>query len=220
MTGCVIQARMGSKRFPGKMLATLQGKPILAHVIAACQEANVGPVVVATAGDCEETVKENEPLLRLANEMGAKCYRGSDENVLERVLNAAYHFQLDDVVRVCGDCPCVRATDIRMLSDFAKRFPTVAYFGFRIDGFPSVIFPGPQNGYPELVRRETLSEMEQMCWDNQEHVTYSLHTRPVWPAKWIDIVDRSEVKKVIDVPGDLTELEKWIHSNSVVEQSA
>lgn len=97
----IIQARMGSKRFPGKMLAKLAGKPLLFHVIFRAQKIELADeIVLATT-----THERDDLLVDLANSMNIKTIRGSEHNVLERFLIAMDNTKADIIVRVCGDAP-------------------------------------------------------------------------------------------------------------------
>src|SRR5262245_48718957 len=80
----VIQARMGSSRFPGKMLATLCGRPLISHIIARAKAiAAAREVVLATSVESKD-----EAFVRVAQESGIRVVRGSERNVLERYLAA------------------------------------------------------------------------------------------------------------------------------------
>jgi spore coat polysaccharide biosynthesis protein SpsF len=95
----IIQARMQSKRLPGKSMKVIGGKPIIAHVIERAQMMEgISRVVVATC-------KDNEPLIECAHSMGADAFVGSEHNVLERYTLAAREFGGDFIVRITGDNP-------------------------------------------------------------------------------------------------------------------
>ena len=95
-----IEARMGSSRFPGKMMADVCGKPALARVIdrlKACQ--NLDGIVLATTVD-----PKDDPLAQCAEEQGISCHRGSEDDVLQRVVDAQNEMGSDIIVEVTGDC--------------------------------------------------------------------------------------------------------------------
>lgn len=99
----VIHARMGSVRFPGKMLANLGGYPVLEWVLRRSMRATgVDHVVLATS-----TLRQDDPISSLGQRLGRTIFRGSHENVLERVIRAAQHQRATMVVRVCADNPFV-----------------------------------------------------------------------------------------------------------------
>ena len=82
---CVIQARMGSTRLPGKTLKSLGGKPLLWHVVTRCRRAKkIDEVVVATP-----TSSTDDAVAQFCSEAGFPCFRGSEDNVLARYYGAA-----------------------------------------------------------------------------------------------------------------------------------
>jgi len=103
--GVLIQARMTSKRFPGKVLHNLWGKPVLQHVIERAGQIRGGkdqnPEVLAVI---VPDTDESEPILELATKLGVTNFCGSENNVLERYYHAAIHFHLDVIVRITADC--------------------------------------------------------------------------------------------------------------------
>jgi spore coat polysaccharide biosynthesis protein SpsF len=109
----IIQARLQSKRLPGKSLMPLGGKPLISHVVERAQMMEgIGKVIVAT---CEG----NDELAECASMMGAEVFIGSEQNVLDRYYRAACEFRCDYIVRITGDNPftdveygslCIRRT--------------------------------------------------------------------------------------------------------------
>lgn len=96
-----IQARMGSSRFPGKVLKPILGKPMLALQIERIQQSMlIDEIIIATS----ESPKD-DPIEVLAHSLGVYCFRGSEDDVLLRVVEAlkAYHVELH--VEFMGDNP-------------------------------------------------------------------------------------------------------------------
>lgn len=97
----IIQARCGSTRFPNKVFALIDGKPLLCHVVNRLKYATkIDDIIVATTvsekdDKIEEWCKENNVL----------CFRGSEENVLNRYYSASEAFPSDYVVRITADDP-------------------------------------------------------------------------------------------------------------------
>ena len=101
--GAVIQARMGSRRLPGKALADLAGRPLLERVVERVRRArNLAFVGVATSDQAADDAIEG-----FCTERGIPCLRGPEGDVLGRITLAARHWELDPVVRITGDCPFV-----------------------------------------------------------------------------------------------------------------
>jgi spore coat polysaccharide biosynthesis protein SpsF len=97
----IIEARMRSSRLPGKVLHPAAGKPMLALLIERLRRARrVDDIVVATTDNPMDDVLEE-----LARRLGVGWFRGSEEDVLDRVLKAAQSAAADVIVEVTGDCP-------------------------------------------------------------------------------------------------------------------
>lgn len=100
---CIIQARMGSSRLPGKVMKDLKGKTVLNHVVDRVKRSKIlDKVIVATTKSiCDEEIV-NE-----CKKIGVNYYRGSEEDVLSRYYEVAYREGADIVVRVTSDCPLI-----------------------------------------------------------------------------------------------------------------
>ena len=99
----IIQARMGSQRLPGKVLATVGGTPILGLIIKRISTARLsGEIVVATTQRHEDDAIE-----QLSTQFGVTCFRGADEDCLDRYYQAAKSFQAETVVRLTADNPLI-----------------------------------------------------------------------------------------------------------------
>lgn len=99
----IIQARMGSTRLPGKVLANIQSRPMLWHVVERTRAANsVNRIVVATStGPADDVIAD------FCHEHGFNCFRGSEKDVLDRYYQSAREYRPDAVVRITSDCPLI-----------------------------------------------------------------------------------------------------------------
>lgn len=98
-----IEARMTSSRLPGKVLLPAQGKPMLARMVERLRMVpSLDGIVVATTVNATD-----DPIEALAKELGIGCWRGSEDDVLARVLDAAQAFEADVIVELTGDCPLI-----------------------------------------------------------------------------------------------------------------
>jgi len=95
----VVSARMASSRAPGKALAPLAGRPLLAVLIERLRATEL-EVVLATSLNAD-----NDPLVALAERSGVRSFRGDEDDVLKRHVDCAHAFGARDVVRVTGDNP-------------------------------------------------------------------------------------------------------------------
>jgi len=99
--GTIIQARMGSKRLPGKTMTPIAGKPLLHHVLErAAKSRFTGTIVVATTDNPEDNVIE-----QFVRAWGAQVFRGSSADVLDRYYQAGRQWRLETIVRLTADDP-------------------------------------------------------------------------------------------------------------------
>jgi len=97
---CVVQARTGSLRLPGKVLLDLGGRPVLALLLLRLRRGS-SPVVVATS-----TAPGDDDVARLAEVLDVPVVRGSEADVLDRFRLVAETFPgADPLVRITADCP-------------------------------------------------------------------------------------------------------------------
>ena len=96
----VIQARMGSTRLPGKVLADLGGRPLLGLQLARLERLPEAQIVVATSD-----LPGDDPVAALADEYGVPSVRGPEQDVLGRFALAVAAHPGDEVVRLTADCP-------------------------------------------------------------------------------------------------------------------
>ena len=161
--GIVVQARMGSSRFPGKMLMDLDGVSVLAQVVRRMQRTtDIDAIVVATSD------KEiDDPIERSCAALETECFRGSESDVLDRFARAANAHDMDLVVRVCGDAPLTDLSGISELIDVHRADPSL-----------DLIHTRHSTGWPigaaaDLMSRTALERANREAdrADEREHVT-------------------------------------------------
>lgn len=102
-TIAIIQARMGSSRFPGKSLASIGEWSLVEMVLTRAAKATlVDEVVLATSINASDDV-----LAAHVEELGFPVFRGSEEDVLARFFSAAESHGASTIVRITGDCPLI-----------------------------------------------------------------------------------------------------------------
>lgn len=119
----IVQARMGSKRLPGKVLRKIGGVPILEVLIRRLKKAlRVEQIILATS-----IAAENDELEKFAHAIGIPIFRGDETDVLDRFYRAAEKFHANTIVRVTADCPLI---DCNMLDQMIEAFAAqqVDYF--------------------------------------------------------------------------------------------
>lgn len=112
---CTIEARMKSSRLPGKVLLPVCGKPLLELMIERLRQVpELDSIVIATTAD-----SSCQPIEDLAKRLGVGCFRGSEDDVLDRVLRAAQSANADLIVETTGDCPLM---DPEIVSEVIREF--------------------------------------------------------------------------------------------------
>lgn len=99
----IVQARMGSTRFPNKVMQLISGKPMIEVLLTRLSQSKyIDQIVLATSDDTR-----NDRLEKHIKTIGYDVYRGSENDVLDRYYNAAKKYAPDVVVRITGDCPII-----------------------------------------------------------------------------------------------------------------
>ena len=88
-TLAIIQARLGSTRLPGKVLKKILGKTVLEHIIERLSYAKkIDQLIIATSN-----LSENDQIADLAKQKGISCFRGDEDDVLNRFYQAALQLE-------------------------------------------------------------------------------------------------------------------------------
>jgi spore coat polysaccharide biosynthesis protein SpsF len=114
-TAVVLQARMGSTRLPGKVLARIGSRSILAHCIQRLGASGLRVIVATT------TRPEDDAIEREAERHGVPAFRGDADNVLARYIGAARAHGLRELVRATADNPLVDGGGARRSLDLLQR---------------------------------------------------------------------------------------------------
>jgi len=203
-TVAVIQARMNSRRFPGKVLADLCGKPVLQHVVDRVGQAKlVDEVTIAVPDGDWEIINFG---VHTQTSVHMLC-PGRREDVLHRVSSIAKQCDAYRVVRVCADNPLVSPKLIDHLVAIAKK-TEADYVGFEFPpGEPAIARP---NGYvAEVVKLSALERADRDMHPSspdREHVTKFIYENPgYFSLCWEPLPGpfRSLPPASIDTPEDL-----------------
>jgi spore coat polysaccharide biosynthesis protein SpsF len=121
----IVQARMQSERFPGKVLAKIDGKIMLDFLVDRLINArSLDGIMVATSIEDADDVIAGYCKIK-----GINCYRGSECDVLSRFYHAAKIYNVDIIVRICADSPLIDPEIIdTLVADFIGSFPECDYF--------------------------------------------------------------------------------------------
>jgi len=102
-TLAIVQARMGSTRFPNKVMRPINGVPMIELLLCRLAEAKrIDLIILATSDD-----PRNQTLADHVRGLGYEVYQGSENDVLDRYCQAAKQHRPDTIVRITGDCPLI-----------------------------------------------------------------------------------------------------------------
>ncbi len=102
-TGFLITARLKSTRLPMKVILKVNGIELIRHMINRIKESKVIDEIII----CTSPNPQDAPLVKIANEEGIKYFLGDEDDVIQRLSDAAQHFNLDYVINVTADNPLV-----------------------------------------------------------------------------------------------------------------
>jgi spore coat polysaccharide biosynthesis protein SpsF len=197
---CIIQARLGSTRLPNKVLLKVCDKEILLHVIERVSRSKeIGCIVIATTKQPGD--KKIEELVIGLKDPKVKCFRGSEEDVLDRYYQAAKAYEADIIVRITADCPLI---DWTVIDKVVRAFSSGKY-----DYVSNVL---GRRTYPrgldtECFSFDVLEKMWNICKDKREreHVTtYIRENTPIFKTKNIlNSTDLSSLRWTLDETDDL-----------------
>ncbi|MFZ6050966.1 cytidylyltransferase domain-containing protein [Halocola ammonii] len=184
MKSFIVQARTGSTRMPGKTLLPLWNEMgmlelILQYLAQAFPE--IGLVVATTTNSDDDQIEE------LCNKLNVKCFRGDEQNVLKRMVDAARFHEVDDIVRVCSDNPFLQKKFIKLLIDDTSG---ADYVTCTVNGTPTIITHF--GFFVERVKRKALELVQKITVDPlyQEHVTNYVYQHPDdFELKFIEVED-------------------------------
>ena len=110
-----VEVRMTSTRLPGKSMKKIVGKPMLELLVERIKHCKkIDQIVIATTDNPSDDIIEE-----LAKKMSVGCFRGSEDDVLERVLHSAKSFEADIILELWGDSPLM---DHHILDDLIEYY--------------------------------------------------------------------------------------------------
>lgn len=203
MISFIVQARIGSTRLPNKILLPFyKGKSILELMIDKLKQVNDTNIIIATSVNPNCDVLE-----RIAKNNGVKCFRGPENDVLQRFINAAEKYNAYKIIRVCSDNPFLELASIQKLVDKAVSQDSADYISFNINGGPSI--KTHYGFWTEYVTLDALKRVNQLTNEPlyHEHVTNFIYTNPnYFNIQWINgpeiIKTHPNIRLTIDTMDD------------------
>ena len=140
----IIQARMGSTRLPGKSMMDLAGAPLVVRILERVRRVNrIDQIVLATSDQ-----KQDDVLEKLAGDYKVNCFRGSENDLVDRYYQCAKLFKANVVLRLPADNPCPEPSEYDRLIDYHVKSD---------NDFSSNICNFMKNGYPDGIGVEAFS---------------------------------------------------------------
>ena len=204
----IIAARMGSKRFPGKVLTPIQGIPALKLIARRLSNSQkLGDIIVATSD-----LQQDDIIERFCDEENIKCFRGPENDVLRRYVLAAEGPMDRRIVRVTADCPFVSGETLDPVLEQCELNPDYALVTTK---------PNYPRGIDyEIVPFSVLSEIEKRAAEpsDREHIFNFIYGKPyefnILRLSCPNTLAKVQREFLLDRPDDLSSIEKALGSES------
>lgn len=222
-----IEARMTSSRLPGKVLLPAANRPMLEHLVNRLKKVTfLDAIVLAT------TINESDDVLaEFAKENQIFVYRGSEEDVMARVIGAAKSVSADVIVEITGDCPIIDPEVIEQTIQLFRYNECEYASNVQVRSYPI----GMDTQVYRLATLERSYAMTQEALD-REHVTRHIRLHPElfkqihlvaparlwWPELGLTLDEQGDYELLRDIIeyfsdkldfscGDVLELLKTVH---------
>ena len=159
----IIQARTGSTRFPKKVLSKINGTSLIEHIIYRVKKVKkIDKIILATTRK-----KEDNILCRLAKKNNIYCFRGSENDLVDRYYKAAIHFNANFILRLPADNPIPEPIEYDRLIEYHLKSK---------NDFSSNICNFKSNGYPNGIGVEIFNfKALEKIWKFQKNERFREH---------------------------------------------
>ena len=204
----ITQARLGSTRLPNKILKKINKVTLLEiHLNRIKKAKTIDDIFIATT-----TKNKDDEILKLANKLGFKCYRGSENDVLDRFYKTAITSKTDYIIRVTSDCPLI---DPNLIDEVVN-----AALDSGVDYYSNIFDENYPDGQDiEVFKFKALED----CWKNakkksdREHVTSYIRNNSINKGKQTfsskshtSNFDYGDVRMTVDNIEDFKVIEKLV----------
>lgn len=162
----IVEARMTSSRLPGKVLLPVLGRPLLHHLITRLKAvSSLDEIVLATTVNAIDDILE-----AFAKDEGIGCFRGSEDDVMARVIGAAESANADVIVEITGDCPIIDPEIVEQVIQMYKACKADYVSNTQVRSYPDGMDT-------QVVRLEALKRSAAITDDPLDHEHVTLHIR-------------------------------------------
>ena len=196
-----IQARINSKRLPGKVLMEIEGKSILGWMIERIKKSDINiPVVVLTSDK-----KSDDKIEEFCFKNNINVFRGELDNVFQRFIEAAYFFKQNEFFRLCADSPCFDPILLKSALYLSEQNPEYDL----ITNVHPRSFPKGQS--VELIKLDSFQRLRSFGLSSfeKEHITSGFYSRDK-EFKIYNFCSKIEkyknIQLSVDTPNDLKKI--------------
>jgi spore coat polysaccharide biosynthesis protein SpsF len=217
MINATVEVRMTSSRLPGKPLMKAGGITLLEILVKRLSQSKyIDNIIIATTIN-----KQDDPIVELCKEKGYLFFRGSENNVLERVYQAASIFKTDTLVQITGDCPLI---DVNIVDELIELYlqntsttRVVSNTGPEISmpwGFDVQVYKAEELG---LILNDSPTD------DDIEHVSYRFYQpefQEIYKTmhiKYIGVRNRPELRVTLDYMEDYLLIKQIVEDYGISE---
>ncbi|MDF1548412.1 MAG: glycosyl transferase family 2 [Bacteroidales bacterium] len=214
--GIIVQARTSSTRLPNKVIRPFYNEMTLLEIIInnLSKYFQKSDIIIATTTNPLDDIMEE-----IANKCGINLFRGEEENVLKRYIDAAEKFAFSRIIRICSDNPFLDMKALNQLYSQDKLHSN-DYIGYSVNKQPAI-----KTHYGFWAESVLLSALRKALRLNkekryQEHVTNYIYENPdIFKIKWIEapgFLKSKNLRFTIDTIEDF-ELQQLIY-NKLIER--
>jgi spore coat polysaccharide biosynthesis protein SpsF len=198
--GAIIQARMGSSRLPGKVLMKINNEEcILEYMIKRVRKSkSIEKIIIATSNN-----KIDDKIYEFCNNRKIICFRGSENDVLERYYNCSKEHNLSIIVRLTADCPLIDPEIIDLcISNYLK-----GEYDYYSNTCPPNLSKFPDGSDVEVFNISALGAtyLNTKDQNDREHVTFHMwkHDNGFKTGILNNKIDLSNLRYTVDYKEDL-----------------
>ena len=200
----IIQARTGSTRLPQKMILPFyENEGIFSLLLKKLTSVfDKNDIILATSVN-----ENNDILVETAKQYGINYFRGSENDVLQRFIDAAKEFNAENIIRVCADNPFLDTFYIELLIEKFEKFNCDYLSYITSEGTPSI--KTHYGFWAEAVKLSALEKVRELTDENlyHEHVTNFIYAnRDIFDVNFFEIIpeiDRhKDIRLTIDTQVD------------------
>jgi len=198
-TPFLITARLKSTRLPKKIMLEVMGKPLIVHMLDRIKHSrHIEDIVI-----CTSTNSQDDPLEEIAEKEHVHCFRGSEDDVLERLLRAARSYDMTNFANITADCPLI---DPLLIDRAVEEYDKV--------NADLVMYDDSNNNIPFNCYVLRVSALEKVCELKKEtdtEVWLNLFTTHMFKIHSIIVEDKyrhNSLKTSLDYPEDYEFIKK------------